>query len=110
MGYFSIKGPMVSRHPPEFKYQMVERNGKQYVAYEIVVYRFQIPWEEDAVVAAGAPLYAWEQSEAGKWVKAHAVETPRWERYTEHVAMNERFAIIARLTEPDQTYFRLKFL
>jgi hypothetical protein len=110
MGYFSIKGPMVSRHPPEFKYQMVERNGNQYVAYEIVVYRFQIPWEEDAVVAAGTPLYAWEQSEAGKWVKAHAVETPRWERCTEHVAMNERFAILARLTEPDQTFFRLKFL
>jgi hypothetical protein len=110
MGYFSIKGPMVSRHPPEFKYQMVERNGNQYVAYEIVVYRFQIPWEEDAVVVAGAPLYAWEQTEAGKWVKEHAVEIPRWERCTDHVTLNEQFAIIARLTEPDQTFFRLKFL
>jgi hypothetical protein len=110
MGYFSIKGPMVSRHPPEFKYQMVERNGNQYVAYEIVVYRFQILWEEDAGRAAGAPLYAWEQTEAGKWVKEHAVEIPRWERCTDHVTLNEQFAIIARLTEPDQTYFRLKFL
>jgi hypothetical protein len=98
-----------SRSPSEFKYQMVEVNGKKYVANEIVVYRFQIPWSEDVMLMAGMPLYAWEQSEAGKWVKAHAVETPRWERYTEHIAFNERFAVIARLTEPDQTFFRLAF-
>ena len=98
-----------SRPAPGFKYQMVVRDGKHYVSSEIVVYRFQIPWSEDAILTAAEPLYAWEQSEAGKWVKAHAVETPRWERYTEHVAMNERFAILARLTEQDQTFFRLKF-
>lgn len=110
MGYFSIKGPMVSRPPPEFKFQMVERNGKQYVASEIVVYRFQLPWSDDVLLTAGAPLHDWEQSESGKWVIAHAVETPRWERYTEHIAFNERFAIIARLTEPDQIFFRLAFI
>ncbi len=98
-----------SRPRSEFKFQMVERNGKQYVASEIVVYQFQIPWSEDAVVAAGAPLYAWEQTEAGKWVKEHAVEIPRWERCTDHVTLNERFAIIARLTDQDQTYFRLAY-
>lgn len=98
-----------SRSPSEFKYQMVEVNGKKYVATEIVVYRFQLPWSDDVLLTAAAPLHDWEQSEAGKWVKAHAVETPRWERYTEHIAFNERFAIIARLTEPDQTFFRLKF-
>jgi hypothetical protein len=109
MGYFSIKGPMVSRHPPEFKYQMVEVNGKEYVTSEMVVYQFQV-WSDDPIVAAAAPLYAWEQTEAGKWVKEHAVEIPRWERCTDHVTLNEQFAIIARLTEPDQTFFRLKFL
>ena len=98
-----------SRPAPGFKYMMVVRNGKHYVANEIVVHRFQIPWSEDVMLMAGMPLYAWEQSEAGRWVKEHAVETPRWERYTEHVALNERFAIIARLTEPDQTFFRLTY-
>lgn len=98
-----------SRSPSEFKYQMVERDGKQYVASEIVVYRFQLPGSDDAMLQAAAPLHDWEQSEAGKWVKAHAVETPRWERYTELIAFNEKFAILARLTEPDQTFFRLAF-
>ena len=88
---------------------MVECNGKKYVSSEMVVYQFQLPWSEDVIIQAAAPLYDWEQSEAGKWVIAHAVETPRWERYTEHIALNERFAIIARLTEPDQLFFRLKF-
>ena len=98
-----------SRPPSEFKYLMVECNGRKYVSSEMVVYQFQLPWSEDVIIQAAAPLYEWEQSDAGKWVMAHAVEKPRWERYTEHVALNERFVIIARLTEPDQTYFRLAY-
>ena len=84
-------------------------DGKHVIDSEIVVHRFTVPWSEDAVLTAAAPLYEWEQSDAGKWVMEHAVEKPRWERYTEHVALNERFAIIARLTAQDQTYFRLAY-
>jgi len=99
-----------SRSPSEFKYLMVERNGKRYVSNEIVVHRFEVgTWADDAIIAAGAPLYEWEQSEAGKWVKEHAVEVPRWERFQDQYAFKHKFAIIARLTEQDQTYFRLKF-
>ena len=84
-------------------------DGKHVIDSEIVVHRFTVPWTEDAVLTAGAPLWEWEQSDAGKWVMEHAVEKPRWERYTEPVALNERFVIIARLTAQDQTYFRLAY-
>jgi len=85
-------------------------DGKHVVDSEIVVHRFDIDaWDDDAVVAAGAPIYEWEQSEAGKWVKEHAVEVPRWDRFQDHHGFKHRFAVIARLTEADQTYFRLKY-
>jgi len=93
----------------KWQYNVRVIDGKHVVDSEIVVHRFEVDWCEDAVVSAGAPLWEWEQSEAGKWVMEHAVEKPRWERFTEHVALNERFAIIARLTDQDQTYFRLKY-
>ena len=84
-------------------------DGKHVVDSEIVVHRFTVPWSEDAVLTAGAPLWEWEQSEAGKWVMEHAVEKPRWERAMHILTCNQEFAIIARLTEPDQIFFRLKF-
>ena len=95
--------PMASRPPHPFQYQMVEVNDKKYVTSEMVVYRFQV-WSDDPIVAAAEPLHESEQSEVGKWVKDHATETPRWERCRNMETWTDRFAIIARLTEPDQVF------
>lgn len=93
----------------KWQYNVRVIDGKHVVDSEIVVHRFEVDWCEDAVVSAGAPLYDWEQSEAGKWVKEHAVETPRWERFQDWRGFSQQFAVIARLTEQDQTYFRLAY-
>ncbi len=91
------------------KWQCRVIDGKTIIDSEIVVHRFLVEWSDDAIVTAAAPLYEWEQSEVGKWVMEHAVEKPRWERAMHINTYNQEFAIIARLTEPDQIFFRLKF-
>lgn len=91
----------------KWQYRFID--GKHVIDSELVVYRFDLPWTEDVIAMASFPLHEWEQSESGKWVNDHAVETPRWERYTDYATFTEQFAIIARLTEADQIFFRLKF-
>jgi hypothetical protein len=91
------------------RWQFKTINGRDYVASEIVVHSFKQGAVEDPVLYAAQPLYEWEQSEAGKWVKEHAVETPRWISQPDQCNDCTNFAILARLTEQDQTYFNLKY-
>ena len=64
---------------------------------------------EDPDIYAGEPLWNWQQSEAGQWVMANAAETPYWISSVDHVTWGHKYKIMARLSEQNQTYFRLKF-
>ena len=77
---------------------------------EIVVHKFQLGDVEDPVLYAGEPLYQWQQSEPGKWVMEHAVEAPYWIRGIDYASFGHRYRIVARLSESNQTFFRLKYL
>jgi hypothetical protein len=46
----------------------------------IVVHTFKLGDVEDPDLYAAIPLGKWQDSESGKWVMEHAVETPWWER------------------------------
>jgi len=76
---------------------------------DIVVYDFPMGDVEDPDLYAADPLYKWQQSEAGAWVMAHAVEPPFWVRQPDLSSYGHRYYIVARLREQDQTYFRLKW-
>ena len=93
----------------KWQYNVRVIDGKHVVDSEIVVHRFIVEWSDDPIIMAGEPLYKWEQSDAGKWVMEHAVEKPRWERFQDWRGFSQQFAVIARLTDQDQTYFRLRF-
>ena len=91
------------------KWQYKEVDGKHVINSEIVVHRFTLTmWSDD--VTLSLPLSEWQNSESGKWVMEHAIEKPRWETFNDHTTMNKNVAVIARLSEPNQTYFRLRFL
>ena len=64
---------------------------------------------EDPDLYAAQPIWEWQESEAGKFVMAHAVEPPYWIRQVDHSSYGHRYKIIARLSEQNQTFFRLKF-
>jgi hypothetical protein len=76
---------------------------------DVVVHHFPMGDVEDPDLYAAQPLYEWQQSEAGTWVMAHAVEPPFWCRQPDIGNYGYRFYIVARLKEADQTYFKLKW-
>jgi hypothetical protein len=80
------------------------------IAYsDVVVHHFPMGDVEDPDLYAAQPLYDWQQSEAGSWVMAHAVEPPFWTRQADIQSYGYRYYIVARLKEQDQTYFKLKW-
>ena len=91
--------------PPE--YRII---NKQVVRISsIVVHEFAMGDVEDPDLYAAQPLSDWQDSEAGKFVMAHAVEAPYWIRQVDHSSYGHKYKIVARLSEPNQTFFRLKF-
>lgn len=76
---------------------------------DIVVHEFSMGDVEDPDLYAAEPLWQWQQTEAGQWVMEHAAETPYWIRSIDSASFGHRYRIVARLSEPNQTFFRLKF-
>jgi hypothetical protein len=77
---------------------------------DIVVHTFKLGDVEDPDIYAAEPLWAWQQSAAGCWVMEHAVEKPYWTRRTDYFSYGYEFNIIARLSEADQIFFKLKYV
>ena len=84
-------------------------NGQAIKYSDVCVHEFKIGDVEDPDIYAGEPLWQWQQSEAGQWVMANATETPYWISSLDHVTWGHKYKIMARLSEQNQTYFRLKF-
>ena len=84
-------------------------NGKPVTISDVSVHEFSMGDVEDPDLYAAQPMYEWQQSEAGQWVMEHAVETPFWHRVINAQYFGYRYRIIARMSEPDQTYWSLKW-
>jgi hypothetical protein len=76
---------------------------------DICVHEFTMGDVEDPDLYAAQPIWEWQQSEAGKFVMKHAVEKPYWIRQMDYGSYGIQYKIIARLSEPNQTFFKLKF-
>jgi hypothetical protein len=76
---------------------------------DICVHEFTMGDVEDPDLYAAQPIWEWQESEAGKFVMEHAVESPYWIRQVDHSSYGHQYQIMARLSEQNQTFFRLKF-
>lgn len=76
---------------------------------DICVHEFTIGDVEDPDIYAAGPIIDWQNSEAGQFVMAHAAEQPYWIRHVDYQSYGQKYRIIARLSEQNQTFFRLKF-
>ena len=84
-------------------------NGAAVTFSDIVVYKFRMGDVEDPVLYAAQPIYEWQQTEAGRFVMEHAVESPWWVRTVDAATYGFEFAIMARMKEADQTFYILKW-
>jgi hypothetical protein len=73
------------------------------------VHEFAVGDVEDPVMYAGETLWSWQQSAAGTWIMDNAEETPYWIKDLDSSTYMYRFRIMARLSESNETFFRLKY-
>lgn len=85
-------------------------NGRAVTFSDMVVHRFRMGDVEDPVLYAAQPIWDWQQTEAGKFVMEHAVESPWWIRTVDAASYGFEFAIMARMKESDQTFYKLKYV
>jgi len=76
----------------------------------MVVYRFRLGDVEDPVLYAADPVCQWQQTEAGKFVMANAVEPIWWIQSWNHLWNGFDFVVVARMKESDQTFYTLKYV
>ena len=76
---------------------------------DVCVHEFSMSGVEDPDIYAGEPLWNWQQSESGQWVMANAVETPYWIRRMDHMTFGYRYKVMARLSDQDQVFWKLKW-
>lgn len=77
---------------------------------DVIVHEFLLGDVEDPDVYAGAPLWDWQQSDMGQWVMEHAVEKPYWTKRIDMNSYGYKCSIVARLSEADQVFYRLKYV
>ena len=77
---------------------------------DVCVHEFAVDCDvDDPVLYAGEPLLSWQQSAAGAWIIANSEGKPYWIKDLNPATYLWRFRIIARLSEFNETFFRLKY-
>ena len=76
---------------------------------DVCVHEFTMSDVEDVEIYAAAPIWEWQQSEAGCWIMEHAVARPYWVQTMDLNSLSYRIKIMARLCDKDQTFWRLKW-
>ena len=95
------------RHWKSEEYKIID---DQVVRFnDICVHEFAMGDVEDPDLYAAQPIWEWQESEAGKFIMEHAVESPYWIRQVDYNSYGHQYKIMARLSEQNQTFFRLKF-
>ena len=76
---------------------------------DVCVHEFGVGDVEDPEIYAAGPIWDWQQTEAGQWVMENAVEKPYYIQSLDYNSWGHRYKIMARLSEQDQTFWKLKF-
>ena len=105
---------LARKHEAEYLHWQPEEvkiiDGKAVRFHDVCVHTFNIGDSEDPDLYAGEPIWKWQQTEAGKWIMENAAEQPYWVRQLDQLSWGYNYKIMARLSEHNHTYFRLKFI
>jgi hypothetical protein len=76
---------------------------------DVVVHEFLMSDVDDPEIYMAEPIWTWQQSPSGAWVMEHAVEKPYWHKRVDMSTYGYRCYIVARLSEADEIFWRLKW-
>lgn len=76
---------------------------------DVCVHEFFMGDVEDIDIYVAHPIWEWQQSEAGCWVMGNAEEEPYWIQNMDINSLGYRIRIMARLSEKNETFWRLKW-
>jgi hypothetical protein len=92
---------------PTNKFMMID--GEMQEIHKVVVHKFKVSDVDDPEIYAAQPIWEWEQSDSGKWIKERAIEVPEWHRHHDIMAWHTHFTITAKLKDKDYVVWLLKF-
>lgn len=64
---------------------------------------------EDPEIYVAQPLYEWQQTEAGRWVMEHALETPSYSITTDYNTYGYRCRVLADFDERTAVEYCLRW-
>jgi len=99
----------LGEHPTTATHDYMVIDDRAYRIHKVVVHTFMLGDVDDPELYAAEPLINWQNSEMGKWVMKHAVETPEWHKHLDQSVYGYRFAIVAKLKDKDYTFWTLKW-
>ena len=89
-----------------YRYMIIDDRVEE--VREIVVHEFTLGDVEDPDLYAAQPLCDWQDSEMGKWIIEHAVETPSWYRIPDQLQYGYKYQVRAKLMGPRLTEWLLR--
>lgn len=76
---------------------------------DVEVCQIRVSDVEDPDIWVADHIWRWQQSDAGKFVMKHASDKPYWIQHIDHVSYGYLYRIMARLSEQNETFWRLKW-
>ncbi len=76
---------------------------------DVCVHSFFLSDVDDPEIYAAEPIMTWQNSDQGQWIMANAQTQPYWIQHTDYNSMGHAFKIMARLSEQNETFWRLKW-
>ena len=100
----SAEAKQLFKHP---EYKLV--NDKVVKFTDVTVYEFTMGDVEDPDLFVAEPIWNWQQSDAGRFIMEHAEDKPYWHRSVDHTSYGHVYRIVARLSEQNETFWKLKW-
>jgi len=85
-------------------------DGKPVRFRDVCVHEITMGDVEDPDLMVADPIWKWQQTEAGKFVMEHAEDQPYWHRMFDYASYGHKYQIMARLSEQNETFWRLKYV
>lgn len=104
-----VKGEYSYKPEGTYSHQYTLVDNKVLEIKTVVVHKFEMGDVEDPDLYAAEPLMKWQNSDMGKWVMEHALESPLWYKQINPHSYGYSFAVSAKLLAKDYTYWTLKW-